>query len=91
MFYLFKYILNYRLQDKNPDTLIIQADNSWKRSKNRVIFALLAWFVHLGLFKQIELHCLIQGHTHEDIDQLFSVIARFFWISKIITMMVSKH
>ena len=78
MFYLFQYILNYKRKGNSPAILIIQVDNSWKESKNRIIFATLAWFVHIGLFSRIELHCLIQGHTHEDIDQIFSSIASSF-------------
>ena len=86
MSYLLWYILENQQKGNSPTTLIIQADNSWKESKNRVIFATLAWFVHLGLFSRIELHCLIQGHTHEDIDQIFSTISRAFWIANIITI-----
>jgi hypothetical protein len=83
---LFNYIYSYFQQGNRPKVLIIQADNSWKESKNRIIFATLAWFVHLGLFNRVEMHCLIQGHTHEDIDQTFSTIARAFWITTILSI-----
>ena len=66
--------------------MLVQADNSWKESKNRCIFVTLAWFVYIGWFEEVELHCLIQGHTHEDIDQIFSTISRSFWITSILTL-----
>lgn len=90
MSYLFQYILDYFRKGNLPTTLIIQVDNSWKESKNKVIFATLAWFVHIGLFSRIELHCLIQGHTHEDIDQTFSSIARAFWITSVFTLEIFR-
>ena len=36
----------------------------------------LAMLVHHGYVKEIHLSFLLVGHTHEDIDQLFSVLSR---------------
>jgi len=68
---------------KDARRLHIQGDNSSKDNKNRVVFAYLCWLIMIGWFDDIEFHCLLQGHTHEDIDQLFSTIARIFYTSTI--------
>ena len=86
MSYIIMFVLHYFRSGNKPSHFKIQADNSWKESKNRTIFATLAWLVHINMFADIELHCLIQGHTHEDIDQIFSSIARAFWIKCITTL-----
>jgi hypothetical protein len=46
--------------------------------------------IYQGYFDEIQLHCLIQGHTHIDIDQIFSTIARAFWIACITTLSIFK-
>jgi hypothetical protein len=86
MSYLLLYLLEYWKAGHFPSTLYLQVDNSWKESKNKTIFATLAWLVQIGCFEEIQLHCLIQSHTHTDIDQVFSTIARAFWISCITTI-----
>jgi hypothetical protein len=50
----------------------MQVDNSWKDNKNRYVFAFAAHLVHLKIFMEVTIICLIQGHTHEDVDQMFS-------------------
>ena len=40
------------------------------------MFALCAILVGLGYFAEMYLSFLLVGHTHEDIDQRFSVISR---------------
>ncbi|WAR06068.1 hypothetical protein MAR_021437, partial [Mya arenaria] len=42
------------------------------QNKNRYMLGFLAMLVHLGVFRKIKLSFLMVGHTHEDIDQLFS-------------------
>jgi hypothetical protein len=57
-----------------PKRLILQMDNA---SDNKAV-AMLAFASHLveeGVFEGVELNFLIVGHTHEDIDQMFSVIS----------------
>ena len=60
-----------------PSTLYIQADNA-SDNKCWAMLAFLGMLVHHGYTKDIFLSFLMVGHTHEDIDQLFSVIARHF-------------
>jgi hypothetical protein len=58
-----------------PDTLYIQLDNTVKQNKSKFFMSYLAWLVKTGAFKRIVVSFLPVGHTHEDIDQLFSRIA----------------
>ena len=59
-----------------PTTLFLQADNCAPENKNHWVLAALCWFVHLGLFDTVVLSFLPVGHTHEDIDALFSIHGR---------------
>jgi hypothetical protein len=55
--------------------LRIQADNCTRENKNIYMFALCTALVGLGYFQEVQLCFLIVGHTHEDIDQRFSIIS----------------
>ncbi|XP_055998549.1 uncharacterized protein LOC125678464 [Ostrea edulis] len=55
-----------------PPTLYIQADNSAKDNKNFILMGFLANLVQRKIFKKIKLSFLMVGHTHEDVDQMFS-------------------
>ncbi|CAH1271076.1 LAMB1 [Branchiostoma lanceolatum] len=55
-----------------PNTLYLQLDNSAKECKNKYIIAFAAWLVHLRVFRKVKLGYLMPGHTHEDVDQMFS-------------------
>ena len=59
-----------------PPTLRIQADNCSREHKNKYMFGFCATLVALGHFWEVQLSFLIVGHTHEDIDQRFSIISR---------------
>ena len=59
-----------------PLVLRIQAHNCGRENKNQYIFAFYATLVGLGYFAEVYLSFLLVGHTHEDIDQRFSVISR---------------
>ena len=59
-----------------PSTLFLQLDNTSKENKNQYVFAYLTHLVNTGVFKTIYLSFLVPGHTHEDIDQLFSVLTK---------------
>ena len=58
-----------------PPVLRIHADNCGRENKNQYMFALCATLVGLGYFAEVYLSFLLVGHTHEDIDQRFSVIS----------------
>ena len=58
-----------------PPVLRIQADNCRRENKNKYMFAYCASLVALGYFREVRLSFLIVGHTHEDIDQQFSIIS----------------
>ena len=48
-----------------------------RENKNRYLFAYLKSLVDCGIFEHIYLNFLPVGHTHCDIDQLFSRVATF--------------
>ena len=58
-----------------PRHLVVQSDNTVSQSKNETVCLWLAWLVAASLFESANLFFLRVGHTHEDIDQLFGVIA----------------
>lgn len=55
-----------------PRRLRIQLDNCGRENKNKYFIGYCHYLVEVGLFDEIELHFLPVGHTHEDIDQVFS-------------------
>ena len=59
-----------------PPKLILQLDNTSQENKNSRMFAFLAMLVERGIFKEIEVNFLPVGHTHEDIDAVFSLISQ---------------
>lgn len=66
-------------QDRNgylPEVCYIQLDNA-PDNKNKWMLTLCAILVAVGLFRKIKMGFLPTGHTHEDIDQLFSRIAEY--------------
>lgn len=57
---------------KLPRTLLLQLDNCGSENKNCYVFAYLSLLVAKGVFDIVKLGFLMVGHTHEDIDALFS-------------------
>ena len=51
--------------------LYIQADNV-NSNKSKVLMGYLCHLVNLGVFTKIKVNFLLVGHTHENIDQMFS-------------------
>jgi hypothetical protein len=60
---------------KLPSVLFLQLDNTTKQNKGRYVLAFLALLVEHGIFERIYVCFLPVGHTHEDIDQMFSRMA----------------
>ncbi len=60
-----------------PRTFFLQLDNTTKQCKSQYIIAYLGLLVGWDVFEEVILSFLPVGHTHEDIDQLFSRIATY--------------
>ena len=58
-----------------PRILLLQLDNSGKDNKNKHVFAFCSELVARGVFKIVEVGFLMVGHTHEDVDALFSKVS----------------
>ncbi|XP_032239011.2 uncharacterized protein LOC5513564 isoform X1 [Nematostella vectensis] len=58
-----------------PPTLYWQKDNCSRDCKNVYILGFCAFLVAIGAFKKVKLSYLMVGHTHEDVDQMFSRIS----------------
>jgi hypothetical protein len=70
---LIRYLKSLKLTGQNiPKTLYLQLDNTCKQNKNKYLIGVLAYLVNSGVFSEILVSFLPKGHTHEDIDQLFS-------------------
>jgi hypothetical protein len=61
---------------KLPPTLYIQCDNG-PDMKSKQFIAFCASLVENKVFQKVKLGYLVVGHTHEDIDQYFSVISKY--------------
>ena len=59
-----------------PKMLYLELDDCGRENKNRYVLAFLALLVEEKVFEEIEIGFLMKGHTHEDIDQLFSCVSR---------------
>jgi hypothetical protein len=58
-----------------PRILYVQADNA-SDNKNFAMIAFLAVLVFHDYVEEVQLSFLLVGHTHEDIDQFFSVLTK---------------
>ena len=63
-------------EGKLPQRLYLQLDNA-KDNKSAQFLAFIAFLVELHCFECIKVSYLIVGHTHEIIDQWFSVLSKF--------------
>ncbi|CAH3027411.1 unnamed protein product, partial [Porites evermanni] len=64
-----------RTKIRLPPTLYLQLDNCYRDCKNIHILGFCALLVKAGVFRKVRLSYLMVGHTHEDIDQMFSRIS----------------
>jgi hypothetical protein len=62
---------------KHPPILWLQSDNCFKENKNRWMMAFCCWLVHIGWFNEIMISMLPPGHTHIDVDQMFSTFSMY--------------
>ena len=58
-----------------PRTLYVQLDNCGRDNKNKYFIAWLAHLVDSRIFSVVEINFLPVGHTHIDVDQMFSRIS----------------
>lgn len=68
-----------------PRTLYLQLDNCGSENKNRYVFAFLSMLTAKGIFEFIHLGFLMVGHTHEDIDAMFSRFSEKLRTSQVYT------
>ena len=57
-----------------PEHLVVQSDNTTAQLKNAEAAKFLAMLVRKGRFKSAVLQFLRVGHTHEDVDFMFSLV-----------------
>src|SRR5450759_689618 len=55
-----------------PPILYLQLDNTSRENKNNLLFTYLHMLVVKKVFRKIKVGFLIVGHTHDQIDQMFS-------------------
>jgi hypothetical protein len=53
-------------------------DNCGRENKNQYVLSYLAYLVRQRMFSEVELSFLPVGHTHEDVDQMFSKFSSYF-------------
>ena len=75
-------VLDVEFQKGNKEpfrakVLYLQLDNTTKQCKSQYVLGYLALLVAWGVFHEVVVSFLPVGHTHEDIDQLFSRIALY--------------
>ena len=66
-------------------------DNCWRENKNKYALAYLSYLIQCNVFDQIELSFLPVGHTHIDIDQLFSTFPKYLLGENAITINQLHH
>ena len=60
-----------------PPNIWVQMDNTHQDNKSKVVMSAGALFVEAGITSSLTFGFLPVGHTHEDIDQCFSTLARY--------------
>ena len=70
---VFQHVLE--MEGRLPKTLTLQLDNTTGQNKNNYLLAFLALLVGWKVFENVYVNFLPVGHTHEDIDQMFSRFA----------------
>jgi hypothetical protein len=60
-----------------PRILYLQLDNCFRENKNRFVLGWLCDLVWRGVFDTIQVCFLPVGHTHCDVDQIFSRVSTY--------------
>ena len=78
---LFLHIVQHLSKNSSqPPVLWLQSDNASGENKNRWMIAFVVWLVEIGWFVEVMLSMLPVGHTHIDVDQMFSTFS--LWLDK---------
>lgn len=77
---LFHVIADVQKNFTTPRKLYLQLDNHTGSNKTPAVLTFIAWLVETGVFTEAEINLLFPGHTHIDIDQLFSA-----WMRRVIS------
>ena len=65
----------HEMGPNRPGTLFLQLDNC-SENRSKTMLALISKLVEDNIFDKVQLNFLLVGHTHEDIDQWFSVFSK---------------
>jgi hypothetical protein len=61
-------------------------DNCWRENKNKYVFGYASYLVQQKVFKNVIISYFQVGHTHNDVDQLFSKISHHLRSTNAITL-----
>jgi hypothetical protein len=73
---LFNELMRLFKEKKLARVLHLQLDNCAKENKNRWLIGFFAYLIGVGLLDNLTVDFLPPGHTHIDIDALFSVLSK---------------
>ena len=73
-------------RDSLPEVLYLQMDNCARENKNKCFFSFCSLLVELSIFRMIKVSFLMVGHTHDDVDQMFSRYSAYLGRSDSFTM-----
>ena len=83
---LHRWLQKKAAKGRLPGTLLVQLDNCSRENKNKIFMGYIESLVALGVFEEIRVSFLPKGHTHEDIDQVFSCTARALRPTETVTL-----
>ncbi|GBG68117.1 hypothetical protein CBR_g2668 [Chara braunii] len=69
-------VLHRQLLVPFPRVLYLTLYNTSKENKNKFVLSYRVFFVKMRVFSKVKLNFRLVGHTHEDIDQMFSCFSR---------------
>ena len=81
-----RFLVRKRAEGPLPAKFYIQMDNCSRENKNKYLMGYLEMLVATSVFSCVEAGFLPVGHTHEDIDQVFSRTASKLRVTNAITL-----